>query len=55
MKSSLLDVGCAKGFMLYDLIRPIITVKDRYIRIYNTKRKKEVRAFVELGMQTLLV
>ena len=50
-KSSLLDVGCAKGFMLYDLIRliPGITVKGIDISEYAIQNAKEVRTFVEVG------
>ena len=51
-KSSLLDVGCAKGFMLYDLIRliPGISVKGIDISEYAIQNaKKEVRTFVEVG------
>ena len=42
-KSSLLDVGCAKGFMLYDLIRliPGITVKGIDISEYAIQNAKK--------------
>ena len=48
----MLDVGYAKGFMLYDLIRliPGITVKGIDISEYAIQNaKEEVRTFVEVG------
>lgn len=51
-QSSLLDVGCAKGFMLYDIQQhiPGITVKGLDISEYAVANaKEEVKDFLEVG------
>tara|TARA_B100001250_G_scaffold413917_1_gene449754 strand:+ start:2705 stop:3364 length:660 start_codon:yes stop_codon:yes gene_type:complete len=51
-KSSLLDVGCAKGFMLYDFIQyiPGLIIKGVDISDYAIKNsKKEVRKFLSVA------
>ena len=50
--SSLLDVGCAKGFMLYDLQRliPGITLAGLDVSDYAIETaKEEVKAFLQVG------
>ena len=50
--SSLLDVGCAKGFMLYDLKQalPEMTVRGIDISQYAIENgKEEVREFLDVG------
>ena len=50
--SSLLDVGCAKGFMLYDLKQalPEMTVRGIDISQYAIENgKEEVRDFLDVG------
>ncbi len=54
-KDSVLDVGCAKGFMLYDMQRliPGISVRGLDISEYATKNaKEEVKEFCEVGNAT---
>ena len=51
-KSKILDVGCAKGFMLYDFKRYLPSCKIRGIDIsrYAIKNaKKEVKNFLDIG------
>ncbi len=51
-KSSLLDVGCAKGFMLYDFIQyiPGLTIKGVDISDYAIKNSKlEVKKFLSVA------
>jgi nucleoside-diphosphate-sugar epimerase/SAM-dependent methyltransferase len=51
-KSKILDVGCAKGFMLYDFRRlcPGITVKGIDVSEYAIENSKsEVKEFLEVG------
>jgi SAM-dependent methyltransferase len=50
--SSVLDVGCAKGFMLYDMMEliPGITIRGIDISEYAIENaKEEVRSFVQVG------
>ena len=51
-ESKILDIGCAKGFMLYDFTRliPEITVRGIDISEYAIKNaKEEVKDYVEVG------
>lgn len=51
-KSKILDVGCAKGFMLYDLVRalPGITVRGIDVSHYAIENaKEEVKPFLSVG------
>lgn len=53
-KSKVLDIGCAKGFLLYDLTRIVpgiqITGKDiSWYAIDNEEVKPEVRPFIDVG------
>lgn len=51
-KSSLLDVGCAKGFMLYDLYKLVPEMKLRGIDISNyaiSNAVPEMKKFVQTG------
>lgn len=51
-KSSLLDVGCGKGFMLYDFKRVLPEMRIRGIDISQysiTNGKEEVREFLSVG------
>ena len=50
--SSVLDIGCAKGFMLYEIKKklPGIEIKGIDISEYAiTKSKKEVRRYLQIG------
>tara|TARA_B100000941_G_scaffold251626_1_gene198394 strand:+ start:116 stop:769 length:654 start_codon:yes stop_codon:yes gene_type:complete len=56
-KSKILDVGCAKGFLVYDLkkILPNAEIKGIDISRYAIKNcKKEVKNFLSLGKATNL-
>jgi len=51
-ESKILDIGCAKGFMLYDFTRliPGVTVRGIDISEYAIKNaKEEVKDYVEVG------
>ncbi len=51
-RSSVLDIGCAKGFMLYDLRRmiPGLTVRGVDISQYAIENaKEEVKPFLQIG------
>lgn len=51
-KSKILDVGCAKGFMLYDFVKALPGIKIRGIDIseYAIKNsKEEIKEFVSIG------
>lgn len=55
--SSLLDVGCAKGFMLYDLLQALPTIDARGVDISQyaiDNAKEEIKPFVTVANATSL-